>query len=150
MAAAAAARVGQVNPAVAFTPVARFLAEADMERCLAGVDLCIDALGGIKDRPALARAANKVGVPLLTAAVAGQSGYVATVLPGQPNPAQFFGEDPTAAAENTLGTPAPAVATAASILCAEALGLLCGRAPRLAGSMLLFDLGQMSFETVRL
>jgi hypothetical protein len=33
---------------------------------------------------------------------------------------------------------------------AEALNILCGRAPRLAGAMLVFDLEAMSFERVRL
>lgn len=149
-AAAAAARVERVNPAVVFTPVAAFLDEANMARLLGGAQLCIDALGGLTDRPALARAAGAAGIPLLTAAVAGQSGYVATVLPGQPSPADFFGPDASAPAENTLGTPGPAVCAASAILAGEALNILCGRAPALAGSMLLFDLSRMSFETVRL
>ena len=153
---AADIRAALTNPTVRFTPVPDFLDEAGMDELLAGDGLlaggagvCLDALGGLKDRPALGRAAARAGVPLVTAAVAGQSGYVATVLPGQANAADFFG-DPAQAAENTLGTPAPAVATAAAILGAEALAILCGRTPRLAGSMLLFDLGRMHFETVRL
>jgi len=137
-----------VNPAVAFEPVARFLDEADMGRFLAGAGLCLDALGGLKDRAALARQAALAGIPLVTAAVAGQSGLVATVLPGGKVPAEFFGVG--AGAEDSQGTPAPAVATAASLMAGEALNILCGRGARLAGKMLVFDLGQMSFETVTL
>lgn len=147
-AAAAAARMAQVNPAVAFEPVARFLDEADMGRFVAGADLCLDALGGLKDRGALARQAALAGVPLVTAAVAGQSGFVATVLPGAVAPAEFFGAG--AGAEDAQGTPAPAVAAAASLMAGEALNILCGRGPALAGKMLLFDLARMSFETVTL
>lgn len=146
---AAARRVARINPCVRFTPVERFLDEAGMGEQLAGMGLCLDALGGLKDRPALGRAAARAGLPLVTAAVAGQGGYVATVPPGGRNPADFFG-DPAQAAENTLGTPGPAVATAAAILCGEALNILAGRGPALAGSMLLFDLSRMHFETVRL
>lgn len=147
-AAAAAARMAQVNPAVAFEPVARFLDEADMGRFVAGADLCLDALGGLKDRGALARQAAIAGVPLVTAAVAGQSGFVATVLPGAAAPAEFLGAG--AGAEDAQGTPAPAVAAAASLMAGEALNILCGRGPALAGKMLLFDLARMSFETVTL
>jgi len=147
-AAAAAARLSQVNPAVAFEPVARFLDEADMGRFIAGADLCLDALGGLKDRPAFARQAAKAGIPLVTAAVSGQSGLVATVLPGAKSPADFFGAG--AGAEDAQGTPAPAVATAASLMAGEALNILCGRVPALAGKMLLFDLSRMSFEAVTL
>lgn len=147
-AAAAAARMALVNPAVAFEPVARFLDEADMGRFVAGADLCLDALGGLKDRAMLARQASAAGVPLVTAAVAGQSGFVATVLPGALAPAEFLGAG--AGAEDSQGTPAPAVAAAASLMAGEALNILCGRGPALAGKMLLFDLARMSFETVTL
>jgi molybdopterin-synthase adenylyltransferase len=147
-AAAAAARLKQVNPAVDFEPVASFLAEADMGHFFAGTNVCLDALGGLVDRPALARQAAASGVPLVTAAVAGQSGLVATVLPGQKCPAELFGAG--AGAEDSLGTPAPAVAAAASLMAGEAVNILCGRKPRLAGKMLAFDLSQMSFETVTL
>ncbi|MHC1750975.1 HesA/MoeB/ThiF family protein [Humidesulfovibrio sp.] len=147
-AAAAAARMALVNPAVAFEPVARFLDEADMGRFVAGADLCLDALGGLKDRASLARQAAAAGVPLVTAAVAGQSGFVATVLPGALAPAEFLGAG--AGAEDAQGTPAPAVAAAASLMAGEALNILCGRGAALAGKMLLFDLSRMSFETVTL
>lgn len=147
-AAAAAARLRQVNLAVDFEPVARFLDEADMGRFIAGADLCLDALGGLKDRPAFARQAAHAGIPLVTAAVSGQSGLVATVLPGATSPADLFGAG--AGAEDAQGTPAPAVATAASLMAGEALNILCGRGPALAGKMLLFDLSRMSFETVTL
>ncbi|MBU1041647.1 MAG: ThiF family adenylyltransferase [Proteobacteria bacterium] len=148
-AAAAAARVQQVNPAVDFEPVAAYLDEELMERFLVGADLAVDALGGLKDRPALLHQAARAGIPLVTAAVAGQAGYVATVLPGAKGPSDIFGAD-SEAAENTLGTPAPAVVAAAALMSAEALNILCGREPRLAGAMLVFDLEGMSFERVSL
>ena len=146
--AAAAARVQLVNPAVDFEPVAAYLDEALMGRFLVGADLAVDALGGLSDRPALLRQAAQAGIPLVTAAVAGQAGYVATVLPGATGPADIFGTADSTAAETSLGTPAPAVATAAALMSAEALNILCGRGPRLAGAMLVFDLGAMSFERV--
>lgn len=147
-AAAAAARMRQVNRGVDFEPIAAFLDEAGMARLLENADVCLDALGGLKDRAALARRASAAGIPLVTAAVAGQTGLVATVLPGQKSPAELFGQG--GAAEDRLGTPAPGVATAAALMAAEALNILCGRAPALAGKMLVFDLSKMSFETVSL
>lgn len=147
-AAAAAARMRLVNPALNFEPVASFLAEEDMGRFLAGAQVCLDALGGLADRAALLRQAGERGIPVVTAAVAGTSGVVATVLPGGKGPADFFGQG--AAAEDTLGTPAPAVAAAASLMASEALSILCGRGPRLAGKLLAFDLDRMSFETLSL
>jgi molybdopterin-synthase adenylyltransferase len=147
-AAAAAARMRQVNPAVDFEPVATFLDEAEMGRFVAGAQLCLDTLGGLKDRAALMRQAAAANIALVTAAVSGQCGFVATVLPGGLGPADFFGAG--AGAEDTQGTPAPAVALASALMAQEALNILCGREPRLAGKMLVFDLERMSFETLTL
>jgi molybdopterin/thiamine biosynthesis adenylyltransferase len=148
-AAAAAARVALLNPAVLFEPVAAFLDDSLMASFLAGSQLAVDALGGLRDRPMLLQRAARANIPLVTAAVAGQTGYVATVLPGATGPADIFGAGGDAA-ENTLGTPAPAVATAAALMSAEALNILAGREPKLAGAMLVFDLEGMSFERVKL
>ncbi|MBU1001612.1 MAG: ThiF family adenylyltransferase [Proteobacteria bacterium] len=145
---AALERARLINPAVELLADGVFWDFEDMETVLAGADLAVDAMGGLDDRPALQRAAAGAGVPLVTAAIAGMSGYVATVLPGQVGPATLFGTG--AAAEDSLGSPAPSVAVAASLQCAEALGILCGWAPTLAGKMLIFDLADMTFETMQI
>lgn len=75
--------------------------------------LVIDALGGLTHRLQLQEAADKAALPLVTAAIGGWSGYVAAVPPGGVNPARFLGRSDKA--EETLGTPAPVVAFAASL-----------------------------------
>jgi len=114
--------------------------------------VAVDALGGRRDRPALARAAGKAGVMLVTGAAAGLSGYVAVAAPDGPGPEDFFGGGGSGekGAEDSLGCPGPAVAAAAALMAAEVLKICCGRAPALSGSLLLFDLADMSFERVRL
>ncbi len=119
-AAAAAARMRLVNPAVDFEPVALHVTEPDMPRLLEGVDVCLDALGGQAERAALLRQAGRVELTVVTAAVCGRRGFVATA------------------------------AAAASLMAGEALSILCGRGPALAGKMLAFDLSAMRFETVTL
>ena len=106
----------------------------------------MDALGGLASRLALHGAAGQAGLPLVTAAVAGLTGLVATVQPGSMSPYELLGGG--GAAEDGLGTPAPAVACAASMQASEALRLLTGRPP-LAG-VLLFDLSDGTFQRVRL
>ena len=145
---AARERVRAVNPAVELEALAEFVDEVAMQRLAAGAGVVVDALGGLDDRPALARVAAQAGVPLVTAAIAGMSGYVATVLPGARGPADLLGTG--AGAEDALGSPAPAVAVAASLQAAEALCVLCGDPPALAGKMLVFDLRDMTFETMTL
>jgi sulfur carrier protein ThiS adenylyltransferase len=143
---AAAEHVQQVNPAVRFTGLTEFLKSDRLLEELRGVDLVVDALGGLATRLELQRAAAECSVPMVTAAVAGLTGYVATVLPGEIGPAELFGTG--SAAEDTLGTPAPVVGCAAAMQCAEAMLVLAGRdRPR---EVLMFDLGERTFDNVLL
>ncbi|NJB68132.1 molybdopterin/thiamine biosynthesis adenylyltransferase [Desulfobaculum xiamenense] len=142
----AAMRVADVNPAVECVAHESFADEADMASMCASADVAVDALGGLDNRPALQRAATSAGIPLVTAGIAGLSGYVATVLPGQPGPSDFLGTGH--AAEDSQGSPAPGVYAAASLQSAEIMRILSGQPPALAGRMLVFDLRDASFETV--
>jgi molybdopterin/thiamine biosynthesis adenylyltransferase len=146
---AALARAAAINPTATVTAQAAFLDAAGMAAFVAGAQVAVDALGGLTDRPVLAKAAAARGIPLVTAAVAGDTGYVATVLPGGPALWDILGgsADP---AEDALGCQAAGVTVAAGLQAAEALRLLAGRPPRLAGKLLVVDLSDMSFETVSL
>ncbi len=147
---AAVRRAGRINPTITVTAYREFLDEGAMEALCEGADAAVDALGGRRDRPALSRAARKAGIPLVTGAAAGLTGYVAVVAPDGPGPEDFFGGPAGPAAEDDLGCPGPGVAAVAALQAAEVLKILCGREPALTGSMLLIDLGDMSFERVRL
>lgn len=148
---AAAARLAVVNPAIQFTAVPRFMDEALCARLLRGMDLALDALGGLDCRLSLQQAAARVGVPLVSAGIAGLTGWVAVVLPGQPGPVQWLGAGSTGSAatpEEELGNLAPTAAAAASLQAAEALKLLTGRPP--ASGMFLFDLADGDIQRIRL
>jgi molybdopterin/thiamine biosynthesis adenylyltransferase len=149
---AARARAAAVNPTLSVSARAAFLDQAGMEALAAGAAVAVDALGGLADRPALARAAAACGVPLVTAAVAGDTGFVGTVLPGGPAVWEMFGGagSGSAPAEDALGCQAAGVTVVAGLQAAEALRILAGRPPRLAGKMLIVDLSDMRFETVTL
>lgn len=145
---AARERVADVNPAVELDVREEFLDAAGLPEFLAGAAVAVDALGGLAGRLELQRAAARAGIPLVTGAVAGQSGYVAVVLPGAAGPAEYLGEK--VAAEASLGTPPASVAVVAGLMLQEVLRLLAGGASPLAGGMLLLDLQAQRFETVRL
>lgn len=145
---AALQRALEVNPSVKFTAHSRHAKPEDLEGALVDADLLLDALGELSPRRMLARAAAGSGLPLVTAAVAGWTGWVCTVLPGGPEPAELMagGDDAQAA----LGCPAPAVAAVAAMECSEATAILAGREPSLAGRMLVMDLERMYFQTMDL
>lgn len=153
---AAMERVAAINPSCNFTAHHTYL-DVDADGTISDIELriamrratvVVDALGGLKDRLGLQNSAAQAEVPMVTAAMAGDSGWVSTVMPGYPGPADFLGG--AGADEDTLGTPVPAVALAASLQAAEILRILSGKGPALVGKMLLFDLEANSFETVTL
>lgn len=147
----AAERAAAVNASVEFRAQAVFLDRAGMDALLDGAAVAVDALGGLKDRPALTAAAAARGMPLVTAAVAGYTVLVGTVLPGGPSPADLFGGGGSGtAAEDVLGCPSPAVMAAAALQSAEVVRLLAGRPGALCGKVLIADLETMRFDTVSL
>jgi sulfur carrier protein ThiS adenylyltransferase len=134
----------RVNPAVEFTPVEAFLRGAELLEALRGKDLLLDALGGLKDRKALHDAAASMQTPMISAGIAGFVGWTALVRPGDPGPADFLGQG--RGVEEELGNPAPTVALAAALQCAEAAKLLAGRA--CVSGFAVFDLADQSIARI--
>lgn len=154
---AAAERMAQTNPCVRFTPHPHYVAEEAMFDYLRDADLVLDCLGGLRYRLALQEAAQHLGIPLVTGAIAGWSGYVASVLPGERGegdiiPAQlmdrFTGSGTEA--EESLGTQAPGVYSVGALMCCQAAQVLTEGKASLAGKMLIMDLKTMDFEKVSL
>ena len=143
---AAADYAAHINPAVEFTPVHAFLRDETLLEALRGKDLVLDALGGLRDRKALHDAAAKMQLPMISAGIAGFVGWVAVVRPGDPGPANFLGNQN--GVEESLGNPAPTVAFAAALQCAEASKILAGRA--CASGFVVFDLTDQSLTRLAL
>jgi len=141
---AAQERARQINPAAQVLCLARPFA-ADM---LFGADIVIDALGGVEHRAELLRTAHIHNLPVVSAGVAGWTALVNTSLPENPvGLGSVMGRLRTGVSdEASLGTPIPIVLLAAALQAAEALRLLCGQTPTLAGKLLLANLTTMRFE----
>ncbi|WP_272701262.1 HesA/MoeB/ThiF family protein [Desulfovibrio sp. Fe33] len=144
---AARLRAAEVNPSTTLETVSEFLTPDTLPKFLEGCAVAVDALGGLTMRGHLQRAAGAASIPLVTGALAGWTGYVAVVMPGQIGPADLMGEDN--GGEELLGCPAPTVNFVASLMASEVVNILTGK-PTLAGKMLLADLRSHTFETVSL
>ncbi|UZP67944.1 ThiF family adenylyltransferase [Desulfovibrio mangrovi] len=140
----AARHVAAINSSTTFIGIHEYLSGDALLAACHGKTVVIDALGGLKYRAELERAAATAGVPLVSAVVAGLSGYVVAVFPGETGPAEMLGTG--SAAEDVLGTPSPVVACAASMQCSEVMRIIIGR-PRMHG-VLFFDLADRSFQNV--
>ncbi|SMF07414.1 ThiF family adenylyltransferase [Desulfovibrio gilichinskyi] len=137
-----------VNPAVFLDVRSDFLEGDQFENFIKGCDVVVDCLGGLEHRVPLKDSAAKLGIPLVTASVAGWAGIVSTVYPGDHSPADFFGDNN--GLEETLGTPIPAILTAVGVQSAEVLKILSGKGAGLAGKAFMFDLSGLYFDVVTL
>jgi molybdopterin/thiamine biosynthesis adenylyltransferase len=136
----------RINPSVDIETRKEFLTETTLPSFLEGCDLVIDALGGLSHRLALQQAASDAEIPLVTGAIAGWSGYVATVMPRHTGPAHIMGTHD--GVEERLGCPAPAVGLVASLMAGEAVRLLSGSIPPTTGRMLVIDLERLTFDSI--
>lgn len=131
---AAQERMALVNPAVEFSSSPLYVEPQAFAEFFAGVDIAIDALGGLACRAAAERGAATAGVPLVTSAVAGWTVTVATVLPGATGLAALSSPDGSGSgAEDALGCLAPAIHVAVGFVLAECVRLALGRSPRFGG-----------------
>lgn len=145
---AALDKASAVNPSVEIDVRNAFLDPDTFPDFLQGCDLAVDALGGLTSRPGLQTAAANAGIPLVTGGLAGWTGYVSVVLPGETGPAEIMGLDN--GAEEQLGCPAPSVTVVASIMASEVVKILTGTPSSLSGKMLVADLRSLTFDTMKL
>lgn len=145
---AAARRADEINPSVSFRGQDAFLTKDSLPSFVEKTDLVVDALGGLEMRLALQHAAAEAKIPMVTGALAGWTGYVGVVLPGQIGPADIMGNDN--GAEEKLGCPAPAVTFMASLMVTEAIKILTGQKSNLEATMLIIDLKTLTFEKISL
>ncbi len=144
---AARLRAQQINSSVQFIPVTEKQNFDSMRVLFRDADVVVDALGGLADRQALEKAAAENGVPVVSAGIAGLTGWCKAIFPGETGPASFLAGDrdlPTP--DEVLGNLAPTVFLAASLQAALVLQILIGKAVR--REALFFDLEDGTFTQV--
>jgi molybdopterin-synthase adenylyltransferase len=143
---AGAERARATCPLVTVDALEFFLDASNLQQALAGVDVVVDALGGIAPRLALHEAASLAGIPVVSAAVAGWTALVGSELPGQTGISSMWADPDAKDAEHALGSLAPAACLAAALQAAETVQYLTRGSLRLAGRMLHADLEEFRFE----
>lgn len=146
---AAVKRVRNINNEVIVEPQPVMLDESNAQELLAGVDIVVDALDNIKTRRLLAAAAENNQLPLVHAAIAGLTGQVMTILPGDRSFQRLYNDQaPERGVELTLGNPAPTPALAATLQVGEVMKLITGKGELLRNKMLYFDLEFNVFQLI--
>ena len=148
--ASAGAFVKALNPHVGFVPHELRLDAANATSVVSGYDLVLDGCDNFETRVAVAAAAAKAGVPLISGAVSMFDGQVTVFAPhlvarnGHPNPGftDLYPETPDAAdlpsceAVGVLGALTGVIGT---LMAMEAIKLITGTGEPLIGRLLLYD-----------
>jgi len=148
---AAAERIQAVNSEIDLTTHAISIAPEHMAEFMQGADIVLDALGDLPSKLALRGAARLTGLPVITAAVAGWTGFITTLLPTDSSDGllqALFSQGE--GAENALGTLAPSVWLIATLQCREAVAMACGHPLLFHNAMHIVDLGDASWERIAL
>lgn len=147
----AAARVAEVNADVTVEAVPVMLDEANADSLLTGMDIVVDALDNIQIRLLLATTAGELGLPLVHAAIAGFTGQVMTIMPGDKGLQEIYKSagQTNRGIETLLGNPPPTPAIAAALEVQEVIKVLTGIGEPIRNKLLYFDLEHNIFEFIK-
>ena len=140
---AAKLRAGAVNPLVEFRAEENFLDVTNAVEIISGHELVMDALDNVGSRLLMEEVCAGLGIPIIHGAVSGWVLQAALVTPGSGLLHMLYAGSPDIKTTSTLPMTAQ---LCASLQCAEALKLLCGREPSLENRLLTADLQHMQWE----
>jgi len=146
-------RVQDINESILVSAYKEFLTDSNGAELLAGATVVVDCLDSLKHRFTLERIAKTLGIPLISAALAGMFAQITTIFPEDAGLCLVYGEPeniPEKGAETHLGTLAPAAMLAASLECAEVIKVLLNKKEILRNRLLVVDLFSSQMEVLPL
>ncbi len=148
----AAERVYSINASVNVKTYHEWLSAGNAVDLLAGGQVVIDCLDSVEARFVVSNAAEKLGIPMITAAVAGTAGQAATIYPGDGGLERIYGNqhEHSGGAEDALGCLPYTVMLIAALECTEAVKIISGEKPGLKDRLFIMDLADYTFETMQL
>ena len=150
---AAARRVAAINSGVRVTPRIEYVDEAILYDRIKDADVVMDCLDSIETRFQLQDAAQKACIPIVSGAIAGVTGQVTTILPGDRGYALIYGvksRESGQGIETTTGNLSYCAMFVAALQSSEAIKLLLGRGDILHNKLLIAELWTNTFEVVEL
>ncbi len=145
----AARRLSILNPDVTIEPIENRLTEETVNEIIQDMDLVIDGLDRFTPRYILNEACCRLGIPYIFAGALGATGNLTTILPGETACLEcvYGGVDDSQQPNcETIGVYPTILGVVANIQVHEALCLILGLYPRLAGQLLFVDLNNLRFD----
>lgn len=148
---AAEKRIRAINPDVEVEALPVSVNEYNAEKIVEGMDVVLDGLDTIATRRHVNRACVELKKPYVFGAAVEMFGNVSTIIPGETPCLDCFlpSREPSATCA-TVGVHPSLVSIVASIQVSEAVKLITGAKPSLAGKLLFVDLRNMFFEAINI
>ncbi|WP_245589073.1 HesA/MoeB/ThiF family protein [Desulfatirhabdium butyrativorans] len=146
-------RLKAINPSVEVIGHGDFLSESNAMQRLEGCLVAVDCLDNLKDRFVLEKAAKRLHIPLVSAALAGGFGQLMTVFPEDEGLSLVYGSAdtvPEKGAEIHLGTLGCTAMLMAALECAEVIKILTGKGEPVRNQLLVMDLWNTRMEVLSL
>ncbi len=150
---AAKKRVNAINCEVNVESFIEYLDESNMYDRIKNGDLVVDCLDTIDVRFILQNAASKASIPIVSGAIAGMTGQVTTIYPGDMGYKLIYGEEvqkQSKGVETVTGNLGCCALFVAALQSAEVLKILLNRKDILRNKLLISELWTNTFEIVEL
>jgi molybdopterin/thiamine biosynthesis adenylyltransferase len=148
-----AMRVGRINSAVVVKALSVYIDKSCVDGLLKGADVVVDALDSLATRLVVEASCFKLKVPFVHGAIAGFSGQVMTVMPGDRGLSSIYGRGPEQDArgmETITGNPPATPAIIAAWEVQEVVKLITGMGTPLRNRLLFLDFSGGSLEEISL
>lgn len=138
---AAAGFVAELNDTVVVEPMREALTPGTADRMLMGSDVVIDATDRFEATYAISDSAQRLGIPVVTAAVYRWEGQLSVLVPGGPCYRCIFPTPPDGAALecSVTGVVGSVVGTVGAMQATEALRIAAGVGSMVGGRLVLYD-----------
>jgi molybdopterin/thiamine biosynthesis adenylyltransferase len=143
-------RIKLINPHTQCVAHPEALTKGNAQEIIKGHHAVVDALDTIAARFVLQDACAAAEIPLIHGAIAGWSGHVCTILPGDANLQKIYPSSATVGAESELGVLSFAPAVIAGIQVSEVIKVILGRGNLLHNRLLYVDLLDMEHIEIEL
>ncbi|NOX33777.1 MAG: HesA/MoeB/ThiF family protein [Deltaproteobacteria bacterium] len=150
---AAKKRVNAINSRVIVNHLVEYVDESNLYERIKDTDVVMDCLDSIDTRFKLQDAAKKALVPIVSGAIAGVTGQVTTIIPGDSGYELIYGKKSrkqSKGVETRTGNMAYCAFLVAALQSSECLKLLLGRGDTLHNKLLIAELWTNTFEIVDL
>jgi molybdopterin-synthase adenylyltransferase len=149
----AAARVKKINSAVVISAVDKTINAKNIREMLIGASVVLDGLDNLKTRRIVARACDELAIPFVHGAIAGFSGELMTIFPGDKGLNDIWGlssDENGCGIETYTGNPAATAAVIAAWEVQEAIKIITGIGTPVRNRLIFLDFADGTFDEISL